>query len=403
MIISSIYIIGQYLVLGFVKQKSKEIRTKKEFHLNTMHKAVTIIQYVLAAILIVVIFQMITSSHYNIAMLTVDIGINYIMTFFIMGLLTQRFFSWFRSNRNSVVLAYGLSSAMLAINSGLTLFFVSYILLSKPAEVMPSTVGTSLFINSSSWYAGTLNYAYFISSIISFILTWGATALLLRHYSQRLGKVKYWIVLSIPLAYFLSQFLTLFLNLFDPLLGSDPIFFGIFLTLIFMLSKPAGGILFGVAFWIIARNLRQESVVRDYMIISAYGFVLLFISNQAVLLSATPYPPFGLVTISFMGLSSYLVLVGIYSSAISVAQDEKLRQSIRKSAIKQSKLLESIGSAHMEQELQRRVMRLAKNSSDKMTEDTRVQLSVTEEDMKQYLDTVLNEIKNKKVVESSKS
>jgi hypothetical protein len=268
---------------------------------------------------------------------------------------------------------------------------------------MPSTVGTSLFINSSSWYAGTLNYAYFISSIISFILTWGATALLLRHYSQRLGKVKYWIVLSIPLAYFLSQFLTLFLNLFDPLLGSDPIFFGIFLTLIFMLSKPAGGILFGVAFWIIARNLRQESVVRDYMIISAYGFVLLFISNQAVLLSATPYPPFGLVTISFMGLSSYLVLVGIYSSAISVAQDEKLRQSIRKSAIKQSKLLESIGSAHMEQELQRRVMRLAKNSSDKMTEDTRVQLSVTEEDMKQYLDTVLNEIKNKKVVESSKS
>ena len=92
------------------------------------------------------------------------------------------------------------------------------------------------------------------------------------------------------------------------------------------------------------------------MIISAYGLVLLFVSNQAIVFVNEPYPPFGLMTISFLGLSSYLLLIGTYYSAVSVAQDSKLRQSIRNLAIKESKFLDSIGSAQMEQEILRRVV-----------------------------------------------
>jgi hypothetical protein len=265
-------------------------------------------------------------------------------------------------------------------------------LLAKPTEIGPFTSGTVLFIEPGSATA-ILNYAYVISSITSFFLTWGATTLLLRHYSRRLGRVKYWIIVSIPLAYFLSQFLTLSLNLFEPLLISNPAFFGILLTLSFSLSKPAGGILFGVAFWTVARKLSHNNIVRNYMIISAYGFLLLFVSNQAIVLVSVPYPPFGLVTILFMGLSSYLILIGIYSSAVSVAHDVKLRQSIRKAVEQQSELLGNIGTAQMEQELQKRVIRFVKEHSDKMTEETGVQSSVAEDDMKQYLNEVLTEIK----------
>ena len=83
--------------------------------------------------------------------------------------------------------------------------------------------------------------------------------------------------------------------------------------------KPAGGILFGVAFWTIVRRL-DHSAVRDYMIISAYGMLLLFTSSQpAGLVLSSFYPPFGLPTISYYALSSYLVVLGIYSGAISVA------------------------------------------------------------------------------------
>jgi len=150
------------------------------------------------------------------------------------------------------------------------------------------------------------------------------------------------------------------------------------------------------AFWTIARKLRQNSVVRDYMIISAYGLILLFVSNQAIVLVNVPYPPFGMATISFMGLSSYLVLLGIYSSAISVSEDSKLRQSIRNLAIKESKLLDSIGTAHMEQEIQKRVLEFTKRTQDMMAEETGIKSSMTEDDIKQYLEQVVREVKIQK-------
>ena len=177
----------------------------------------------------------------------------------------------------------------------------------------------------------------------SYVSFWFSTALLLYHYSERLGRAKYWISLSIPLLFFISQFMPLFVDLFSTLRESEPILFSLIYTVIFTLSKPVGGILFGVAFWIVARSLPHNSIVRDYFIISAFGIVLLFTSNQAMILVSFTYPPFGLVTVSFLGISSYLILVGIYSSAISVSQDISLRKSIKSHALKEVKLLESIG------------------------------------------------------------
>jgi hypothetical protein len=180
------------------------------------------------------------------------------------------------------------------------------------------------------------------------------------------------------------------------LLQSNAIFYGVLLTLTFTFSEPAGGILFGVAFWIVARSIRHDSAVRDYMIIAALGLVLLFTSNQVRGLLTGPYPPFGLVTISFMGLSEYLILVGIYSSAISVSEDSILRQSIRTIAIKESSLLDSIGMAQMEQQIQRKVVEFTKRNQDKMTEETGIQSSLSEEDVKDYLQKVIREVKKQK-------
>jgi hypothetical protein len=145
--------------------------------------------------------------------------------------------------------------------------------------------------------------------------------------------------------------------------------------MIFAFSKSAGGILFGIAFWIIARRLGDSKIVREYMIISAYGLVLLFVSNQAIFLVDHVYPPFGLVTASFMGLSSFLVLVGIYSSAISVSED-----SIRKLVLKETKLLDSIGTAQMQGEIESMVLQVAKEQEETLKEQTGVQPSLSEEE-----------------------
>jgi hypothetical protein len=205
---------------------------------------------------------------------------------------------------------------------------------------------------------------------------------------------KYWIIVSIPLAYFLSQFQPLFLYSFADLRLSNPVLFGIIYNLIFSVSKPAGGVLFGIAFWIVAKNLTNKTV-KNYMMISAYGMMLLFTANQPTSLTLIPYPPFGLTSICFMVLAVYLVFLGVYSSAASVSEDTRLRQSIRKIALRESQFLDAIGTAEMEQELQRRVIAIYAKTKYSMVEETGISSSVDENDIKSYLQEILEEIKVK--------
>jgi len=73
-----------------------------------------------------------------------------------------------------------------------------------------------------------------------------------------------------------------------------------------------------------------------------------------------------------------------------------LRQSIRTVALEETKLLDSIAMAQMEQQIQNRVIEIAKRNQDQMAEETGIQSSVTEDDMKQYLEQVIREVKMRK-------
>ena len=395
LVIGVIYVIAQFLILEFIRNKIKEIRIKKQLYLTTLNQGVRIAQSVLSAVFVYVLIQMVVMSQYDVAMLSIATGISYTLAVVILVILALRFFSWFKSNGSYVVLSYGLSSTALAINVLLTLVIVVSNLSDVPVIAYPHAAFSTPFFTPGS-LSDILYNTYTISAISSFVFTWAATSLLLHHYSKKLGTTKYWIILAIPLAYFVTQFLPLFPELYSEFRQSDPILFSIIYTLIFSWSKPAGGILFAVAFWLMARSLKKSSIVRSYMIVSAYGFVLLFTSNQAIILLGVSYPPFGLAASSFVGLSSYLILVGIYSSAISVSEDSKLRQSLRSFAIRESKFLESIGTAHMEQEIQKRVVEFTKRTQDMMAEETGIQSSMTEDDMKQYLEQVIREVKIQK-------
>jgi hypothetical protein len=285
------------------------------------------------------------------------------------------------------VLAYSLAIMMISINAGFTVLYVTDELTGKSTNIQSELTPLAPY---SSVY-NVFNSGYAITSVMSFILTWIATVLLLHSYSKRLGRAKYWILVSIPLVYFLSQFQPLFLDVLTPFRLSEPVLFGVVYTLFFSATVPAGGILFGIAFWSVARNMGRNKV-KQYMMISAYGMMLLFSSNQAAGLVLAPYPPFGLVTVAFFGLASYLIFLGIYSSAISVAEDSTLRQSIRRFAIKESKLLDSIGTAEMEREIQRKVVVFTKRNQEQMLEETGIASSLTKQDVKEYLELVINDV-----------
>jgi hypothetical protein len=325
--------------------------------------------------------------------LVVTITISYTLAITMMAFLMKSFLSWFRTSKNFVILAYGISAVILAIHLSVTLFFAATVLLDVPAEVRTAITRIPFFMPGS--ISSVLDSIHSFTSILSFSILWAATALLLHYYSQKVGRIKYWIVVSLPLVYFLSQFPTLFLNLFNPIIRENPIFFGSLLTFVFTLSKPAGGILFGIAFWTISRQIRRTIAVRDYLMISALGFVLLFTSDQAIVLMNVAYPPFGVAAVSFLGLSSYLIFVGIYYSAISLSHDDRVRREIKKFAMQESRLLDSIGSAQLEKDIAEKVtaIRQIQNSA---TQKLGVQPSIDEGEIRKYLEDVLDEMKGYK-------
>jgi hypothetical protein len=232
----------------------------------------------------------------------------------------------------------------------------------------------------------------FVSTIVSFSLLWGATVVLLHHRAMKLGRIRYWLIISSPLVLFLSQFVGMYIRLFDPLFGSNPAAVAFWTTIVFTISKPVGGILFGLAFLVIARSFREDVPPRKHLIITACGLILLFTANQASVLLVAPFPPFGIISVALVGLASSLIFSGIYSVAIFLSEDAKLRQLIRRAGWDESGLLDVVGMAQMKEQIQKRVVKIMKDNSDNIKKMAGAESMPSENDVKEYIDEVVKEI-----------
>jgi hypothetical protein len=80
------------------------------------------------------------------------------------------------------------------------------------------------------------------------------------------------------------------------------------------------------------------------------------------------------------------------SVAVTLSQDLTLRNAIRKSMMEQSKLLDSIGTAQMERELQTSVLAIVKKTSAEMNENSGIEASLSENDIRDYVSLVIKEL-----------
>jgi hypothetical protein len=388
--IAVVFAIGEILILQYVKTKDSHARA---LHLSAIHIGVTIAQYVLIAIIAFVIAQILLTTQYNTVTLAIALSISYGLWIIILALLSRALFSWFRpARRNVMVVILALSMVAYVVN-GITGLANHLAILQQQLEVVTSADVASFPEFDPESLQSQIDTAYQVAGNIAYVLTWIGTVMLLRPYIHRIGKIKFYAIMGSAMVYYLINFPLFVLGYLTPTGETDiDVMNNI---LIFGIATVFSGIIFGAAFLSVARNLQKGSALRDYLIIAAYGLLLFYVAGSAAV-SQAAYPPFGLASVAFTGLSCYLIYTGLYSSVISVSQDAELRQSIRKSAIKEVKFLESMGTAQMEQELQKRVLIIAKENSDSMAEETGVQPSLSEDEMKQYLEEVIKEIKVRK-------
>lgn len=388
--IAIIFAITQYFILLYIKQSNKEAQART-LSSNLTYWVTSIAQYFLAGIVAFVIFQIIIAQQYSIATLYASHVISYGLWIVILALLAKALFSWYRlSNRNIMVLVLALSMVAYVINGVTGIASYSNMLAQQKSVITSKDV--AYFPEFSIETLGSqIDIIYQVAGAAAYVFTWIGTVKLLYPYIKKLGRVKFWTIMGAAMIYYLISFPLFVLGYLSPSENVDA------MTNILMVSLGSifTGIIFGAAFLSVARTLRKGTALRNHMIIAAYGFLLFYIAGSAAAAQAA-YPPYGLASVSFIGLSCYLIYSGLYSSAATVSQDANLRQSIRRSVTEQSKLLDSIGTAHMEQELQSRVLTIARKNSDAIAEETGVETSMDEDDMKDYLEIVMKELHSKK-------
>ena len=388
--IAIIFAVTQHFILSYIKQSNKEAQPKA-FNLDLAFWIVSIAQYILVVILAYFILQIIIATQYNTVTLYASHVISYGFWVVILGLLARAFFSWYRlSSKNIMVLILALSMIAYVIN-GIAGLAYHFDMLTQQKPVVTSN-DIAYFPEFSIGTLGSqIDIIYQVAGAAAYVFTWIGTVKLLYPYIKKLGRVKFWTIMGGAMIYYLISFPLFVLGYFTPSANVD----AMTNILVFSLGGIFTGIVFGAAFLSVARTLRKDTALRNHMIMAAYGFILFYIAGSATAAQAA-YPPYGLASVSLAGLSCYLIYSGLYSSATIVSQDTTLRQSIRKSVTEQSRLLDSIGTAHMEQELESRVLIIARKNSEAMAEESGVETSMTENDMKDYLEIVMNEIHSKK-------
>jgi hypothetical protein len=158
----------------------------------------------------------------------------------------------------------------------------------------------------------------------------------------------------------------------ESLLGVDEAY-RFYFRLLFRIGTVCRNILFGFAFFMVARRMTSPKL-KDYLTIAAIGDTIVGIALSTSALQQT----YGIAGHSLVLLSSYLFSMGLYLSAIAISQDSSLRKSIKKSAVN---LIGDIGSAQMEQQIE-----LEEQTGGFSDE-------VTEKEAKDYVELVLNEKK----------
>ena len=391
--ISAASILGQIYFLRKIRKELKEEGGGQ----SRLMKVVMILQYILIAIMVSVILQIILSSLYLTNLLSISTTISYGLTIILMGILAYRFLIWFRRSKNLSLLLYAFAAAAISFNSIISIILFDVILLEKSQIITPE----SEVIFSLGFEPGTpmslivTIQAYSYSTYI--VLAWAGTVVILKHNIQRVGRFRFWALVLLPLVYFLSYDIALYQEFYPDSTVTKAISENFAIPIIIStLSSTTCGILFGMSFLLIAWSINSTLHVRKYMLMTGFGFMLFVNAASATVLQAA-YPPFGLANVSFVGLSAFLIYIGLYRSALSISGDVKLRQLIGMSLTKDTDLLKNIGNAQMMYELENKVLDIANKNSDFLKEESGgIESSMSDREIREYVSYVVTEVKKGK-------
>ncbi|MBV9177360.1 MAG: hypothetical protein JO297_10000 [Nitrososphaeraceae archaeon] len=377
--------------LGFVKSNDSRETTSRTLLHRIAYFGTVALQSATVIIMLIIISEMLVFHNYDKLSSLLVVYFSHLWSSFILGLLSLRFIQWYRISKSFSLLIYGVVFGVIIFITIITLPLLTEQFINQPQSIYPRHyIGliAAVIVPSRdiAFIYGLGNYVLPLLIILSWILT----VLLLKTYIDKIGKKKFWLIVSIPLIYQLFSFVVR-----DSNLVSDPALVEIFYSqqfqFLFAISYQVSGSFFAIALLGVARKMKQKGM-KNYLIISSIGIICLFSSVQPGMPFYAAYPPFGLVTLLFLGLSSYLLLIGILGCAANVSRDNELRREIYKGLV-DSDMFKNMGMAEMQLEMEKKVLPLVSNIE--LLDDMR-SMEPNEEDVKTMINDVLNELYSKR-------
>lgn len=357
-------------------------------------KSAVVSQIALSLILVLLIIQILVFESYDLVLIVSAVYISHVAAISFLVLLAYQFVRWFVISKNYLTIGYAFAFCMIILYLITSLAFLSAILSDRDPSVRMKSIKAAVAENSiyGTLLISSLATLYTYLSIISFVGVWIPTVVMLRTYSAKVGGIRYWTLVSLPLIYFFFPYFGNELGIFDNLLLEYGTQFNFIYYILFSPYKQIGGLLFGIVFWIIASRVKRQNL-KIPLRIAGIGMILLFGSAVLHGLTFIVLPPFGLITISFMSLASYMLLIGIFSAAKEISKDVLVRREIYKIVGHQSDLFGNIGLAELNKMLEKKVSVITSKIKDEIEP---LQPEIEESDYKKFIEDALNELASNK-------
>ncbi|MBV9179320.1 MAG: hypothetical protein JO297_20005 [Nitrososphaeraceae archaeon] len=395
----TVFFAGLYALRDYMVALRKDLEAPSFF--NRLYKATPIFLYALLVIFGAIIVEMVLFSQYSTFLLILIVLISGVAILFF-GFRTYKFLSWFKSSvnkrHNVMILAFAVSSMLLCISMTIaTALDTKESVFSRPPSIDPG------FHSSNSMASRHLSkielvihlYGFLVPQVTAIaIAETVAVAYFLRYFKDKIGRATFWTLIILPPVLFLT-------GIFGPQLlttGSEFVY-TLPRFLIFRVLGTAGWVgadlVIAYAYILVAKTLGRQitsshNKIINYLIIAAVSTILVSPTTNNWI-TDNSYPPFGAIQRAFLVLASFLFSIGIYSVALSVAQDAELHHLARKYA-KQYALLDTLGNAQKNAEIIGKVVKLIHKHADAMEKETAVESSMLDDnEVRRYLDLVIRE------------
>jgi hypothetical protein len=401
----TVFFAGLYALRHYMVALRKDLEAPSFF--NRLYKATPIFLYALLVIFGAIIVEMVLFSQYSTYLLILLLLISAVAILFF-GFRTYKFLSWFNSSANKrhniMILAFAVSSMLLCISTTVAITLdIKQLVVSRPPSIDPNYPASNSMAHRQLTSIELIIhlYGFLVPQVTAIaIAEIVGVAFFLRYFKDKIGRAIFWTIIILPPVLFLTG---VFGPQFLKSTGSEFVYMES-QFLIFRVIGTAGWVaadfVIAYAFILVAKTLGQRitssrNKIINYLIIAAFATIIISPTTNNWITNNS-YPPFGAIQRAFLVLASFLFSIGIYSVALSVAQDSELRHLARK-YVKEYALLDTLGNAQMEAETTRKVVKLVQQHADAMGKQTAVDSPMLDDnEVRQYIELVIKETRRKK-------